>query len=382
APTTGDAATTDATTGSSSSGTTRAVSDTGDASTSTSSTSSTSSTGEESSTSTGEEPPVDLCAHQDDPPPAVIRKAINDDPRFIQVYDDNIENLKLAGEQCAGDWTDLIYYMKTIEPSPDVFLVQQISDPAQLEVLVDRLETELPGLFEGFISDAEPWPQMSPCGKEKALQTNAIILRTGRFEVVGDKHVWQSWANKDGECVRNNQARTRNVMVKLHDKIADKHVTVASMHWSTSQGAGDDPACAEANVLEVDEKLHKAGFGGDMVIFGGDFNESDRNDMGDFRAWYKLANGDGGGALNYRDPIYRMCDATDNLKDCLDDNDTGGKRIDMLFAQDQNGCRVRTARAHTITYAEAEAAAKQLSGDSDPDLHYSEHRALRAEFYY
>ncbi|MFY0531781.1 hypothetical protein [Nannocystis pusilla] len=27
-------------------------------------------------------------------------------------------------------------------------------------------------------------------------------------------------------------------MVKLHDKIADKDVTVASLHWATAQGEG------------------------------------------------------------------------------------------------------------------------------------------------
>ncbi len=345
-----------------------------------------SSTTDASTTDTGDEPPPPkACAHQNDPPPPVVRKAINDDPAFIQVYVNNIENLKIAGEQCPGDWTDLIYYIKTIEPSPDLFLVQQISDTAQLDLLVERLNKELPGIFEGVIADADPWTQMSPCGKEKAKQTNAVIFRQGRFDKVGEKHVWQSWAHKDGECVRNNQARTRNVMIKLHDKIADKHVSVASVHWSTSQGDGPDPACAKPNVLEADQKLHKAGFGGDLVIFGGDFNEPDRKDNGDPRPWFALANGDGGGELNYRDPIYHECKSSKGLQACLDDNWTAGgshNRIDMLFGKDDEGCRARTDRAHTITYDEAEAAAEQLTGDSDPNLNYSEHRGVRAEFYY
>ncbi|MDC0667743.1 hypothetical protein [Nannocystis radixulma] len=341
------------------------------------------STGEASET--GEEPPVDACADQDEPPPAVATpKAINDDPAFIQVYVNNIENLKIQGEQCPGDWTDLIAYMKSIEPSPDLFLVQQISDAAQLDTLVARMTDEMPGIFEGIIADADPWTQLSPCGKEKEKQTNAIIIRQGRFSTVGEKHVWQSWVNKDGECVRNHQARTRNVMIKLHDKIADKDITVASMHWATAQGDGPDPACAKANVLEVDQKLHKKGFGGDLVIFGGDFNEPDRKDNGDLRPWYAEANGDAGGALNYRDPIYRTCKTGGGLQACLDDNWTIGseRRIDMLFAQDGQGCRARSRRAHTITFNEAEAAAVDLTGDSDPNLNYSEHRGVRAEFYY
>ena len=337
-------------------------------------------------TSTGTEPPPpDLCAQQDGPPPDVApREAINDDPAFIQVYVNNIENLKLAGEQCPGDWTDLIYYMKTIEPSPDLFLVQQVSDAAQLEALVERMNKELPGIFEGIIADADPWTQQSPCGEEKAQQTNAIIIRQGRFSTVGDKHVWQSWAKKNGDCVRNNQARTRNVMIRLHDKIADRDLTVASIHWSTSQGDGDDPACAEKNVLEADQKVHQDGFGGDLVLFGGDFNEPDRKGGGEPHPWYAQANGDGGGGLNYRDPIYSECLATADLQACLDDNWTIGsdRRIDMLFAQDGNGCRARTARAHTITFNQAEAAAKDLTGSSDANLDYSDHRAVRAEFYY
>lgn len=339
----------------------------------------------ETSTSADEEIPPPLCPDQDKAPPNVgERKAINDDPRFIQVYVNNIENLKLAGEQCPGDWTDLIYYMKTIKPSPDLFLVQQISDKAQLDTLVERMNDELPGIWEGVIADADPWTQLSPCGKEKEKQTNAIVLRQGRFSKVGEKHVWQSWANKNGECVRNNQARTRNVMIKLHDKIADKDITVASMHWSTSQGDGPDPACAKENVLEVDQKLHKSGYGGELVIFAGDFNEPDRKDNGDPRPWYAQANGDGGGKLNYRDPIYRACQSAAKLQTCLDDNWTIGsdRRIDMIFAQDGAGCRARTARAHTITYNEADAAVEEITGVPDEALNYSEHRGVRAEIYY
>lgn len=336
-------------------------------------------------TTTGaDDPPPDPCAKQDKPPPDVgARKALNDDPRFIQVYVNNVENLKLPGEQCPGEWTDLIAYMKTVKPSPDLFLVSQVSDAAQLDLLVKRMTDDLPGAFAGVIADADPWTQGSPCGKEKAKQTNAVIYRTGRFTKVGPKHVWQAWANTWSEandnCVRNNQARTRGVMIKLHDDIADKVVTVASLHWSTSQGGGPDPACAKKNVLEVDEKLHKSGFGGDLVIFGGDFNEPDRKDNNDYRPWYAAANGDKGGALNYRDPIFRACQQADKLHACLDDHWTGVgsfRRIDMLFAKTGAGCRARSDRAHTITFDEADEAA-QSSG-----LNYSDHRAVRAEFYY
>jgi hypothetical protein len=94
------------------------------------------------------EEPVDLCADQDTPPPSPgARTAVNRDPAFIQVYVNNIENLKVAGEQCRGDWTDLIYYMKTVKPSPDLFLVQQIANQAQLNDLLQRMTNQLPGIF-------------------------------------------------------------------------------------------------------------------------------------------------------------------------------------------------------------------------------------------
>lgn len=342
---------------------------------------------EGSSSDTGSataDPPADPCADQDDPPPNVGEPgAVNDEPAFIQVYVNNIENLKLADEECAGDWTDLIFYMKSFKPAPDVFLVQQVSDTAQLKVLVDRMSAELPGDYQGVIADGDPWTQGSPCGPEKARQTNAVIFRTGRFTQVGGKHVWQAWANKDDTCVRSKQARTRSVMVKLHDEVAGRDVTVASIHWATDQGMGPDPACAEKNIAEVDQIVHMQGYRGDLVVFGGDFNESDRQDDGDFRAWYRKANGDDGGAFNYRDPVYRAC-SSDALKKCLDDNWTigSGRRIDMLFGQDGEGCRARTRRAHTITYDEADAAAEQFEGSDAASLNYSEHRGVRAEFYY
>ena len=330
------------------------------------------------------DPPVDVCADQDKlPADPASRPAINDNPRFIQVYNNNIENLKTANEECRGDWTDLIHYMKTIKPSPDLFLVQQISNTAQLKKLVDRMSNALPGAFEGVLSEGNPDTQRSPCGREKAQQTNAIIYRKGRFSRVGQKHVWQSWAKKDGRCVRNHQARTKNLMVKLHDKVANKDVTVASLHWSTAQGSGPDRACALKNMREADAKVHMAGYRSDLVIMGGDLNEPDRTSGGSFRAWHREVNGDRGGPLNFRDVIYFECKRKGNLQACLDDNFTigSGRRIDFVFGQDGNGCRARVRRQHTISFSSADAAAKAATG-GDSSLNYSDHRAIRAEIYY
>lgn len=334
---------------------------------------------------TTDEPPPDPCAGQDEAPPEVEQPGgLNEDPRYIQVYINNVENLKSAGETCEGDWTDLIFYMKSYKPSPDLFLVQQISNSAQLDTLVQRMNTELVGAFDGIIAEAEPKAGNFPCGHDKDQQTNAIVFRTGRFEKTGLRDDWLAWASDGGDgCMESNQPRTRAVLATLHDKIADKDVTVASIHWSTASGTGDDPACAKKNIDDVHAHLHKAEFAADLYIFGGDFNESDRNANNDYRAWYAKANGNLGGAFNYRDPVYRMCEPLDLLA-CLADNWTigNGNRIDMMFAQDGQGCRAKTRHAHTVTFNEADDAAAMFEGQDQAGLDYSDHRAVRAEVYY
>lgn len=334
---------------------------------------------------TTDPPPRDPCADQDDAPPDVAEPGgLNEDPRYVQVYVNNVENLLTAGETCKGDWTDFIYYMKSYEPSPDLFLVQQIADSDQLTTLVERMNQDLVGAFEGVIADGDPPPGNFPCGDDKHQQTNAIIFRSGRFEKTGTRQDWLAWASDGADgCKQSNQPRTRAIMTKLHDKIADKDVTVASIHWPTAGGTGADPACAEKNVADVHARLHQPEFAADLVIFGGDFNESDRKDDDGFRDWYATANGSLGGPFNYRDPIYRMCEPQDLLP-CLADNWTlgNGRRIDMLFAQDGDGCRAKTRRAHTITFNEADAAALMFEGQDDAALEYSDHRGVRTEIYY
>jgi hypothetical protein len=303
-------------------------------------------------------------------------KGINQNPKFLQVYVNNVENLELPTDQCAGDWHNLFDYMKQ-NPSPDVFLVQQISGKAQLDFLVQYMTDHLPGVFAGIIAEPSPDAMKSPCGAPKSHQTNAIIYRTGRLTPVGDEHVWQSWAKIQNQCKRNYQARTRAVMQKFHDTVADKIVTVASMHWATFQGDPPDPACAEKNVEEIAQKVKIPGFGGDLMLFGGDANEPDRKTDGSYRPWYAEANGDAGGALGFRDPIFAFCKAHPPVKGCLDDNWTigGDKRIDFLFTRRGDGCRPHTSGAHTITFPEA----KQAAGNSS---NYSDHRAIRVAVHY
>jgi hypothetical protein len=325
------------------------------------------------------------CAAGDDLQDALddeTQTVINDDPDFVYVYTNNVENLESPGDFCPGDWKDLIWEMKSDVASPDLFLVQQIGGRAQLDQLVAFMTEHLHGVYAGVIAEADPAPQASPCGGQKRFQTNAIIYRVGRFEPVGPKEVWQAQARIDGACRRNTQARTKTVMQKLRDKVSGRHVTAASMHWATAQGGGADPACARANMVELDAKLRSPGYRAALTIWGGDTNEPDRTATG-FRPWYALANGDRGGALGYRDVIYRKCANGDGaVRACLDDNWTigSGNRIDYLFARARDELPAQ-GRAHTVTFEEADAAAAQVAG-ADAAANYSDHRAIRARIAY
>lgn len=304
---------------------------------------------------------------------------INNDPDFLYVYTNNIENLEEPTDGCRGDWKDLIFEMKSDVASPDLFLVQQISGRPQLDRLTDFMSATLHGTYAGVIAEASPEPMASPCGAQKRFQTNAIIYRVGRLEPVGAKEVWQVVTRVDGECRRNHQSRTKAVMQKFRDKISGKHVTAASIHWATGQGA----ACARINAAEVDAKLRSTGFRSALSVFGGDTNQRDRDGDG-YQAWYALLNGDRNGELGYRDVIYRHCMTGDRaVRACLDDNWTIGSanRIDYLFARRADGTLPPQGRAHTITYEEADAAADRFVG-SDASANYSDHRAIRARIYY
>lgn len=305
---------------------------------------------------------------------------VNNDPKFLQVYVNNIENLETPTDQCPGDWQDLFFYMKK-HASPDVFLVQQISGQTQLDFLVQYMTQNLPGIFAGVIAEEQPKAMNSPCGPKKDYQTNAIIYRTGRLTPVGSKHVWQSYAKIDNACRRNFQARTRNVMQKFYDKVANKHVTVVSLHWSTFSGTAPDPACAELNAAEVAQKFKLAGYSADLLMWGGDTNEADRTASSSYKPWYAETNGDLGGKHGFRDVIYDLCDKQADVKACLDNNNTIANRIDYLFTRLGNGCRPLTHLQHTIGFPEADQAALQLDGSDDP-ANYSDHRAIRAVVHY
>jgi hypothetical protein len=304
-------------------------------------------------------------------------RGVNDDPGFVQVFDNNVENLPTADIQCPGDWQDLVHYMKRAPLKPDVFVVQQISGRGQLDDYLATLSQIVGERYEGVIADGSPKPMNSPCGAHKDHQTNAVVYRAARFTDLGlGSRTWVAQSQNGGACANSPQARTQAVKVKLHDKLANKDLTVASVHWATADSGG--PPCSVANSAETAKEMTQDGYGGDLMIFGGDMNFTDVD--GGFRPWYRDLNGDLGGKHGFRDAAFAACDGG---KPCLRDNWTigGDRRIDFLFARTASGLP-RVTGFHTITFDEGDAADQADTGSDRGDRNYSDHRATMARIHY
>lgn len=320
--------------------------------------------------------------------PAPASAQPNNDAHFIQVYVNNIENLETVNaKHCPGDWQDLVHYMKADEVSPDLFIVQQLSGPKELKTLLKLMNEQLPGKYDGKLAVQDPeWMESPDCKKEKDHQTNAIIWQVDRFDFVeGSKDPWPSLAkNRNGDCVRNGQDRTVNVALQLQDKIADKHVSVASIHWPTSTMGGH--ACALQNAKKTVEKVES--IPGALRIWGGDANIRDLTD-GEWLDWYATTNGQLNGRHNYRDAAFSACskivDGGQEIRQCLRRNHWtigDSKRIDFLFAQKGGGEMPRMEAEHTVTFKEANQASEKVTGRPENPLGYSQHRAIQARIYY
>lgn len=309
--------------------------------------------------------------------------AANDNPAFVQVVDNNVENLPTVDLACPGDWQDLVYYLKRAPLKPDIFIVQQISGRSQLNSYVSRLSSDLGESYGSVIAEASPAAMNSPCGAPKDYQTNAVIFRSARFTNLGlGSRTWQAQSNESGSCANNDQARTKAVKVRLRDRIANRDLTVASVHWPTSASGG--PPCADSNARETAKEMTEDGYGGSLLIVGGDLNFSDIawHTAGDpYRSWYRAMNGDLGGTHHYRDPGYTACAGS---KSCLSNNWTigGDRRIDFLFARKPSGGLPTTSAFHTITFNEGDAADLAETGTDRADRSYSDHRAVMARIHY
>jgi hypothetical protein len=289
--------------------------------------------------------------------------SVNSSPDFLVVYSNNIENL--ADGTCDGDgtWTRLFNYVKAQSRSPDIFLVQQVSNQTQLNTLVKKMTDELPGVYAGVIALGDPTPWMycasnsessphscstSSCSFKKKQQTNAVIYRSDRLSPVGSPNRWQSDRYQDGGCSNSNQLRVHNVGILLHDRIANKNVAAASFHWPTDKSDGD--RCAAENSRETVAEISE--LGGSLKILGGDANQSKGT-----QGWWQDARDSG-----FRDPIFETCPASG----CPDSTSTvGSVRIDYLLVKGSHG------------FSGAKTISESSTGGS-----YSNHRALRVNVKY
>lgn len=284
--------------------------------------------------------------------------AVNNSPDFLVVYNNNIENM-LPVDCDGGDWNKLFAYIKAQPTTPDIFVVQQISNATQLKALTTRMTVELAGTYAGVIAIASPGSMgyASACGKQKNQQTNAVIFRTDRFTYEATTR-WRSdapdnWNAGTGGC-RNlddtptSQDRVENVAVRLHDRVAQQRVTVASIHWPTNSWFG--PKCAAENMREANRAVDN--LGGTLKIVAGDANTSKGTE-----GWWNDAID-----LGFRDPIAETCPSSG----CPDSTSTlGSRRIDFLLVKSGHGF----------------SGAKTIS-ESSTGGKYSDHLALRANVYY
>jgi hypothetical protein len=240
------------------------------------------------------------------------------------------------------------------------------------------------GTWRAIVAEANPKRMNSPCGSPKAFQTNAILYRPGDFRPIGEKHVFQTYiSNARGDVVLNDQARTKTVVQKFRDLRNGRTLSVGSTHWATARSGGT-PKSALASMKRVHN--HLAASGGALRIWGGDTNNPDLMEpsraSSAFRDWYQAANGDvradakDGTKLRYRDAAYADCDGS---KSCLiKRHETTKARIDFLMAAKPSGFP-RIDSVHTIGYAEAGRARGRAD---NPNLSYSQHRAIRARIWY
>ncbi|MFY1594677.1 hypothetical protein [Micromonospora sp. WMMD737] len=281
--------------------------------------------------------------------------AVNTSPSYLVVYNNNIENWLPSSCADGHIWDRLITYLKGRPLSPDIFTVQQVSNQAQLDTLTRRLSDELPGTYAGQIAIANPGSMgyTSTCGKLKNQQTNAVIYRSDRFTYEAATR-WRSDAPEDydagtGGCrnlepTRSSQDRVHNIGIRLHDRVANQDVSVASIHWPTNTWHG--PTCADENIKEADEAMGR--LGGDLKIVAGDANTEP-----DTEGWWE-----DGKSYGYRDPIAEKCGS----RNCSSAHDTlNSRRIDFLLVKSGNGF----SNVATVT--------ESMTGGA-----YSDHRAVTA----
>jgi hypothetical protein len=357
----------------------------------------------------------------------------NADPKVVAVYTDNVENVMQSDAsaklQCNGDFDDLLADMALWAANgnggvaPDLFLVQQVSSQDQLDAIAAHMneyfgkpdDPSTPrdeGVYAGRIADGDPgYTAGASCDPAKDHQTNAVIYREDRFDVVSSMTWFPSTAGSTG-CRPQLTERTETLALKLRDTLSGRNVTVASVHWPLDGSY----VCALESWNSATRKLTNLAAGSarpdDLLVIGGDFNHNDFR-VGPHghvspREWFTaaLARGPGHHVTGYwKDVIASSCtaDGTPRKKcsvnnytasceltdeqECADnDGVDDGMRFDFLFVKHRDRSDVAVAEESTITWREAEAAGEtwvsqgnQPANASQEATRYSNHRAVRAK---
>lgn len=338
---------------------------------------------------------------------AAVRPPANNNPAFLEVFVDNVENLETTSStaeasvtdseevaKCKGDWQDLIYAMTERQYAPDLFIVQQVSGQSQLQKLANKM-TELLGFTYRAEIIADPSPsnfQGSNC-TAKHYQTNGIIYREGRFNynpAVDPHATWQAQRLLNGSCTNNTQDRTKGVKARLLDQITGRYVSVASVHWPSGQQGGTE--CADSNGSEVRSELNEAAYNGSALkIWGGDTNITDLTPItASYRSWFATMNGDLS-TTYYRDVIFDDCrERTSDVnsaafKECLIMAKTfvGTKRrIDFLMASRNSSALPFIDDEVTVDPDVADQADINATGSDNRFYDYSDHLAVGARVHY
>jgi hypothetical protein len=300
---------------------------------------------------------------------------------YLSVWDNNVENLETPNatgkSSCRGDWHNLMHYMSTRKVLPDLFLVQQVTADV-LKTLTAQMQKTLGVSYSYVLPRLPKKDQGTPCPAKKR-QINGLIYRTARFGVVADRSFQMYRADSNGNCALHTrpseklyQDRSYTAEIQLTDKVANKKLTVESMHWPLKSGS-----CAQQNARRMLSKMTSGSYGGALHLFGGDTNYSDLKDPSSktsgHRAWWKTV------TSGYKDAIESLCAADKHYPTpaCTEANWTISKshRIDFVFAGLAGKRKPKMSAQHTVTFAEADPSSKTTTK-------YSDHRAVRAYVYY
>ncbi len=224
---------------------------------------------------------------------------------------ENLPTLDASPSYCQGDWEDLPYFFGAQTFPPDLLLVQQINGSEQVEALLTALQVRTGETYGSVLANEAPGEWGAAECDYKKNQTNGILYRQERFQVVPDSllPILALESTPEGECVSSDADRYRGIAAEFTDTFAGGlRVAVASVRWPSGGG------CETDNLENVRTSLN-AYSEANLHVWGGDLAASDlefQDESAPFTEWYTSANhalSDDSNSV-YRDVMYRHCEQT------------------------------------------------------------------------